>query len=44
MRSVVCLLLGASLLAAAAMPASASECTLKEWTDGGQGGRPIHTC
>jgi hypothetical protein len=43
MKTIAALLMGLSVLAAAA-PASAADCTVKGWVEGGQGGRPIFEC
>jgi hypothetical protein len=44
MKTIASLLLGLSLLAGIAAPASAADCTVKGWVDTGQGGRPIYDC
>ena len=44
MRMIAAALLGLSLLAGAAAPATAADCKVTGWIDSGQGGRPIFTC
>lgn len=43
MKVIASVSIGLSILAAAA-PASAADCSVKGWAEGGQGGRPIFEC
>jgi hypothetical protein len=44
MRTIATLLVGLSMLAGAAATASAADCKVTGWVDGGQSTRPIFSC
>lgn len=44
MKTTLSIVLTMFVLAGAALPANAAGCTVKGWTEGGQGGRPIFEC